>query len=325
MSQSFFDASQFWFSSHDGRITHYEASWGGYVDQFRRLAGGGAALADFLHIFDLDFGKYRGFVDSSIVSELPNLDLGRFAGSLEPLRLGVEQGKYVALPETRPGFELILPAINHCLDFGADCVVEFGCGLGTNLARLRMSHSDRNLSYIACEPTEAGRAAASLMFSRDPEMRVEVRRFDYANADLGFLDEFKRPIAFTSHSVEQVALLGADFYSRLLATNLVACVHLEPVGWQRFTNIFDTVLSMMRDRTIFDGILRDYRWVIDDSRLSDNAAMWSAYHVYNIDLLRLVSEAAERGQVALFALAYDVAAGLNPFNPSSLIGWARRR
>ena len=99
---------------------------------------------------------------------------------------------------------------------------------------------------------------------------------------------------------------------------------MEPVGWQRYTNIYETVLAMMRDQAVYDRILRAYRWVIEDARLADNAAMWSAHHVYNIDLLRQVSGAAERGEVTLFALAYDVA-GLNPFNPSSLIGWTRQR
>ncbi len=318
------DASQFWFSVHDGRLAHYESSWGYYVDQFRRLSSDGAALAEFVRIFDRDLELYRGFIYPGIAEVVPNLDLGRFAGLAAPLRLAVEDGRYVALPETRAGFEVLLPALDRGLDAGADCVVEFGSGLGTNLARLRLRHPQRKLTYIACEPTESGRTAAAMMFAGDPGMAAEVRVFDYADADFGFLGAYKRPLAFTSHSVEQVALLGDEFYTRLLASNVATCVHMEPVGWQRYTNIYETVLAMMRDQAVYDRILRAYRWVIEDARLADNAAMWSAHHVYNIDLLRQVSGAAERGEVTLFALAYDVA-GLNPFNPSSLIGWTRQR
>jgi len=325
VNQPDIDPSQYWCVTPDSRISAYESQWTGYLDTFREFAAAGAPLSEFLRFFDWDIGAYRGVIDPALTAFTGPVDLGRFALLPAPLRLAVERGKYVAVvPEARPGFDLLLPALDHGIGLGVDCVAELGSGVGTNLARLRLRHPGRDLAYIACEPTEAGRAAAATMFARDPAMRFEVRPFDYAHADFGFLEAFARPMVFTSHSIEQVAILGADFYARLLASNVAVCVHMEPVGWQRFTNLFDVVHAMLRDRPTFDRILEGYPWTIDDARLSENAAMWSARHCYNVDLLRRVAEAGERGEIELFVLAYDIA-GLNPFNPSTLIGWTRRR
>jgi hypothetical protein len=63
-------------------------------------------------------------------------------------------------------------------------------------------------------------------------------------------------------------------------------------------------------------------FVVDDAHLVDNAAIWSALAGYNTDLLSLIAAAAARGDLSVVALAYDIA-GINPFNPSTLVAWRR--
>ncbi len=323
MNQPTLDPAQFWFKSRDTKLELHETAWGSYLERFALMARAGAPLSDYVAYFDRAATGYRGFIDPAHLEDLSNLDLGAFAGKPPPQRLGVAQGKYVTLGEGRLGSDILLGAIDHILTPDVDCVVEFGSGLGTNLARLRLRHPGRDLTYIACEPTAAGRSAAMAMYAADLSMTARALPFDYFTPDLAFLADFRRPVAFTNHSIEQVALCG-PFYEALLASNVAACVHVEPAGWQRFTNIFDVVLSMYRSQATFSTVLRQYRWVIEDARLPDNSAMWAAHYLYNIDLLHAVSAAAERGQIALFALAYDVI-GHNPFNPSTVIGWVRKR
>jgi hypothetical protein len=119
-------------------------------------------------------------------------------------------------------------------------------------------------------------------------------------------------------------VLGEDFYRMLLAANVTACVHVEPVGWQRFTNIADTVLALHRDKGTWDRFFATYEVVLDDARLVDNAAIWSTCCGYNTDLLQLISAAVASGDIAVTHLAYDVI-GLNPFNPSTVVAWRRNR
>ena len=322
MNQPPLDPSQFWFSTHDGRLSLYESSWGVFAEKFRALAATGMSMAEFVGRLDQALDIYRGFVDPDHLAEIPQLDFGAFAKAPAPARLAVENGKYVVVAEARRGFDVLLQMVDRALGADADCVVECGSGLGSNLARLRLRHPGRDLTYIACEPTAAGRACATALFSTDPAMRTQVRAFDYGAPDLAFLAEFRRPVIFTNHSIEQVPLCG-PFYERLLASNVAACVHVEPVGWQRFTNVVEVVATMYRDKAVFLDVLERYRWVVDDARLVDNAAMWAAHYQYNLDLLQQVATAGAGGRIALFALGYDVH-GHNPFNPSTVIGWSRR-
>ncbi len=306
-----------------GRIANYDRGWLPYVEKIASHAARGAPLAELVTRYDAVVGDYNGFIPSSIMQQIPRIDLGAFDGCPPPERLAVVNGRYVVLP-TAPDTSAFFDAIAGVVDPEVDCIVEFGSGLGFNLARLRMRLPESPITYIACEPTEHGRRAAELIFSADPQARFEARPFDYATADLGFLDRYRKVVAFTVHSVEQMPILGEIFYRALLATTVAHCIHLEPVGWQRFTNISESMRAMHRDRETWQSFLRDRQCVVEDAQLVSNAAMWSASCGYNTDLLSLVAGAADRGEVALTALAYEVV-GAIPFNPSTLVGWRRTR
>ena len=131
-------------------------------------------------------------------------------------------------------------------------------------------------------------------------------------------------VAFSGHSIEQIPVLGEGFYRRLLESPVAACVHLEPVGWQRFTNLVKEVLEQYRDAELWQNHCKTCRYVVDDQYLAVNAASWAASGFYNTDLLKLIADAAGRKEIGITTLAYEII-GYNPFNPSTLIAWTRRR
>jgi hypothetical protein len=303
------------------RISNYDRSWSFYIEHIASCVARGDSLVQLVGRYDVLVGEYDGFIAEPLRRQIAQLDLGQFAGNRAPQRLAVVNGHYVASAvahDTGAIFDAIAGAVNP----ETDCIVEFGAGLGFNLARLRLRLSGRPLTYIACEPTEHGRRAAALIFSAEPQTAFEVHAFDYAVADLGFLDRFHHIVALTVHSVEQMPVLGEAFYRALLDTNTKQCFHLEPVGWQRFTNIAESVLAIHRDPHARKHFNDNFNFSVEDSQLINNAAVWSAIAGYNTDLLPLVAAAIDRGDVALTALAYEIL-GINPFNPSTLIAWRR--
>lgn len=317
------DAPSFFVKDRAARIANYDRGWSTYIDGIASEVARGVSLAELVSRYDGMLGSYRGFISDSLMQQIPRVDLGDFAGRPAPQRLAVVNGRYASLP-TIPSTDALFDAIARVVDPEVDCIVEFGSGLGFNLARLRLRLPKAALAYIACEPTEHGRRAAELIFSTDPQARLEARPFDYAAADLSFLDRFRKIIAFSVHSVEQVPMLGEHFYRALLATNIAHCIHLEPVGWQRFTNITESMLAMHRDWETWQSFCQALEFVVKDSELVKNAATWSAFCGYNTDLLSLIAGAVDRGDVALTALAYEIV-GVNPFNPSTLVAWRRIR
>jgi hypothetical protein len=303
------------------RIANYDREWSSFVDGIASRAGRGDSLAMLVGRYDAAVGKYDGFIAKWLRCQIARLDLGQFASHQPPQRLAVVNGRYVVSPSA-PDTSAIFDAIARAVAPETDCIVEFGAGLGFNLARLRLRLPGRPISYIACEPSEHGRRAAAQLFSADPQAVCETRTFDYAEADLGFLGRFRHIVAFSAHSMEQIPVLGDAFYRALLGTNVAQCFHLEPVGWQRFTDIAETVMAFHREPQARRQFVDDYEFVVADSQLVTNAAMWSATAGYNTDLLPLIGAAAARGDVALTALPYEIV-GINPFNPSTLIAWRR--
>ncbi|HUZ71548.1 MAG TPA: hypothetical protein VMU87_01070 [Stellaceae bacterium] len=321
------DALSFFAKDRASRIATYDEGWSGFIDVIAAHVARGASLAELVSRYDAAIGEYSGFIAERIRRQIPRIALGPFASVPAPRRLAVVNGRYVVLPEA-PRMDALFDTIARAIDPAVDCIVEFGCGLGFNLARLRLRLPHMPITYIACEPSEHGRRAAELVFTADRHARLESYPFDYGAAGWRFLDRFRKIVAVTVHSVEQVPVLGAAFYRALLATDIVHCFHIEPVGWQRFTNLGETIHGIHRDPRTWQQFMHDCHqggaFVVEDARVVDNAARWSATCGYNIDLLALISHAVDRGDVALTALAYDVV-GINPFNPSTLIAWKRTR
>lgn len=310
-------------AEHAKRLADYDDDWRKLADAIGPLAAQGVSLDELIERHRIYKGTYHGFLPDFVHRVVPDLDLARFADQPPPFRLAVVEGRYVSRlePPTQDG---LLEVVARCVDPAVDCIVEFGSGLGFNLAWLRRRLRTAALTYVACEPSEGGRRAASLIFGTEPDAAFEAHPFDYAAPDFSALRRFRKIVAFTCHSIEQMPVLGERFYRALLDTNIACCVHIEPVGWQRFTNIAEAVRSMHDDHDAWMRQAASYKFVLEDQSVVDNAAMWSGLCGYNIDLLPLISDAAARGDLALFALAYDVV-GINPFNPSTLIAWRRLR
>ncbi|HLO75437.1 MAG TPA: hypothetical protein VK196_03155 [Magnetospirillum sp.] len=311
-------------SDVEQRIATYDANWQRILDQLEPDFAQGRDLGQLIARYDAIHDTYSGFIDQDTARSLPSVELGKFAGQdVPPNRLVVIDGRYAAvsdLPEIRP----VVGLVERLADPAVDCIVEFGAGLGFNLARLRRRLGERPITYVACEPTAAGRATAERLFAAESGFQGVARPFDYHHFDLSFLRQFRRVVAFTCHSIEQVVQLRPDFYDALLTNNVVACAHAEPVGWQRYRNLADEARTLIEDRVTWAKLLPHWRFIPDDDKLVENSAKWAAGCRYNTNLLEIISRYAEAGLIRLEVLDYE-AVGDNPFNPSTLIAWRRAR
>lgn len=306
---------------HDQRAAHYEAHWSRLRDEMAPAFAAGLPLADLLVRHDLlNEIRYQGFLAPTITRYLGRVDRRGFADVAAPDRLIVAEGRYRAGPHADQ-FAVLQGAVAALVDEGVDCIVEFGAGLGVNLARLALTFGPRgfNPTYVACEPAAGGRDFAARLFAGG-EHRFEAHEFDYLAPEFGFLGRFRRILAFTCHSIEQVSVLGPAFHDGLLRLPLAGGLHLEPVGWQRFTNIAAAVAEAHRSNQALQWYRRDYEYVLEDDRVVDNSAAWAAAMLYNTDLLAQVGRLADAGRIGLAALAFEIV-GENPFNPSTLIAW----
>ena len=218
--------------------------------------------------------------------------------------------------------------LSHISD-EVDCVIEFGSGIGDNIASIASiasiaaSNLGKGISYIACEPSESGRRATELIFSAIPYAEVEVRHFDYTTPDLSFLKQYKLVVAFTCHSIEQIPILGGTFYHNILESPVFKCVHLEPIGWQRYDNLVKEVRAQHNSAELWKRHKENYCYVLDEGHMATNAASWAAAGSYNTDLLRVIASHAQERTINITAIKYDVI-GHNPFNPSTLLSWSRQ-
>jgi len=305
------------------KLDGYEREWSLYLAALQEMANRGLSIAELLGCFEHIRNHYDGFIDEWVLKRI-HCDLGQFTGATSPHRLVAENGRYASVTEAQ-NCNILFDLIEHCLDPEVDGVVEFGSGLGHNLARLRMRIPNRNgLTYIACEPSASGRQATELLFASDHKAQLRVLPFDYTTSSLDFLSGFRKLVAFTCHSVEQVTVLGADFYQRLLDSPVATCIHLEPFGWQHHTNLVAEVDAFHQNIVARDKLLGSFVYYIDNDMFLANSAAWSLSYAYNTDLLRLISSASDRGDINIFRLGYDIL-GSNPFNPSSIVAWTRRR
>ncbi|MGQ3075786.1 MAG: hypothetical protein ACT7A5_32310 [Ferrovibrionaceae bacterium] len=306
---------------HDQRAAHYEAHWSRLRDEMAPAFAAGLPLDQLLARHEvLNDSRYQGFIAPQIARYLGRLDQRAFAGVAAPDRLVVAEGRYQARPRADQ-FAVLSAAVSGLADRQVDCIVEFGAGLGVNLGRLAQVLAPLGIhpTYVACEPAAGGRDFAARLFAGG-EHRFEAHEFDYLAPEFGFLGRFRRILAFTCHSIEQVSVLGPAFHDGLLRLPLAGGLHLEPVGWQRFTNIAAAVAEAHRSNQALQWYRREYEYVLEDDRVVENAAAWAAASLYNTDLLAQVGRLADAGRIGLAALAFEIV-GENPFNPSTLIAW----
>lgn len=307
----------------ENRKTAYNQSWSRLLDELNRRLQAGGTLADLVKANQDELQKYAGFIPATLTAAIPQLDLGEFSGQKPPYRLAVVNGSYTSVPRL-PGLDILVRTVAALVDSEVDCVVELGSGPGYNLGELFLAlpPGQRRPALIACEPSEQGRRLTEQLFSTTPGAEISTRPFDYYEPDLGFLAAFKKVVVFTSHSIEQIPILGPGLYESLLAAPVCACVHQEPIGWQRYTNLAASVRKLHDDEHAWNAFRSNFIYSIQPGRETENAAAWAAGCVYNTDLLPVLARASDQGHINLTALAYDFAS-INPFNPSTLVSWTR--
>ncbi|MEI7988399.1 MAG: hypothetical protein WCI88_05115 [Chloroflexota bacterium] len=304
------------------KLEKFDIEWSRYLSALHEMTSFGLSTNEVLNRLHHLQNRYEGFIEW--LNTVINCDFRKFAGQTSPNRLVAENSRYASVVNAQD-YSAMFDMIENCIDSNCDGVVEFGSGLGNNLARLRLRlPAMTGLTYIAYEPSASGRIATELLFANDKNAHIRVLPFDYTNPSLDFLSSFRRLVAFTCHSIEQVTVLGANFYQLLLDSPIVSCVHLEPFGWQRYTNLSDEVCTLYQDEAARKSFLDNYIYTVDDANFSANSAAWSVLCAYNTDLLQLVSSASDRGDIGISAIQYDLI-GNNPFNPSSIIAWNRKR
>jgi hypothetical protein len=124
--------------------------------------------------------------------------------------------------------------IEHAVRTGADALIETGSGWGYNLFNIWLRGGPQ-LPCHAFEYTQAGRETC--MRLRDAAWagpQVEVHAFDYYAADLSAVaGRYRRPLIYTSHSIEQIGVLPQSCIDAFLgAADEVTVLHFEPVSWQ---------------------------------------------------------------------------------------------
>lgn len=269
-------------------------------------------------------------------------------------RLGIRQRAYHLFPFEHRDPEIIdtLAQFVAANPAQVDTVVELGSGTGRNLfvlaERLRAAGAGP-IAFHACEYTEAGRRAATRLDSVGGRRLLSVHAFDYRRPDLSFLDGSRNVLFFSVHSLEQITSADEAIVAEMLGRSRAChCIHFEPVGWQ-----LDPQLVAFRERIDRTGFrdLDSLRWkaaraldkrlgtrlargfkgiplrdvvIGSAARTSLNAARWSARFGYNKNLVQLLRAQQGAGRIEIFREEPDVF-GENPFNPSTILGWSKRR
>lgn len=138
--------------------------------------------------------------------------------------------QYLNVPFYKDVIEFLLDFIDQD---NFDAIVELGSGMGTNLIEMFYRGGPRDIPYYAAEFTESGTRMARNLASHCPEMKFRCFRFDYNAPDLSAVEEKRKVLFFTHHSIEQVQDISVDLIETIAghAENVV-CIHLEPFGWQ---------------------------------------------------------------------------------------------
>jgi hypothetical protein len=300
-------------------IDHYTNSWGNFANSILTALSSGKSPQFVMEAFDRFQNHYDGFIPKWFADQVP-VSIAMDMDQTPPRRLHVTDGAYVSATEDE-AVELfkdskgaMLDLISTYIDDDVDCVVEFGSGLGFNLSRLHDRLPSRDIKYMACEPTPAGRVATEAVFAAKDYGNIETMAFDYVRSNLDFLSGYKKVVAFTCHSVEQVVFIS-DFFEAMMNANIHACVHMEPIGWQRFDEQYDFVIDALLNDKV-PGI------TVSPEQLQRNSAVWAAKSYHNVDLLSCIADNAKQGRIRVTDPLYDFFGNV-PFNPSTLVGWSR--
>jgi hypothetical protein len=196
--------------------------------------------------------------------------------------------------------DILLKTVLEMCGRSADTILELGSGWGSYLFRAWLDGGPRAARYYACEYTRTGRACTQRMATLEPDLSITPIAFDYRNPDFSAVEAGARTVAFTSHSIEQVAVLPRELFERLLALSPdVSGLHLEPVGWQ---------VRLERGEKL--------------PPFSEAHMRRCQKYEYNRNLWPLLLELQADGLINIQDVIPDVI-GVD-YNPSTLIRWVKR-
>jgi len=249
-------------------------------------------------------------------------DLGKFQNT-SGMTLCAFDGQYRLVDQNYIDLRLI-DCLKENLTSDVDTVVEFGAGWGKNLSLLLMSSGRSDVKYMACEQSESGQQSFERLFGLLDGLEFSSHPFDFYTPDFSMLKGKNHVLAFTSAAIEQIAFLPSTFLDGLLeVAEKVTLVFYEPIGWQRSIERINFVIKTVVGE--FGGQVPPEKWhgknfvfKFDDHNFLDNAASWSIYGKYNINLLNMIEIAIEEKRVRQLDRQYDIYSE-NPLNPYSLI------
>ena len=254
-------------------IGKYEGEWGRVRELAERVIASGES--DLSRVLRLVEAEWRGM-------------------TAEPAE-GLAFGAPVVLPDAAlfgGRRDLILSLLRGACRPETGLVAELGSGSGINLLNLHLWGGPR-VPYFALEPTEQGRACATLLAGLDGGLHLTARPFDFESPRYD-LPRVEHALVFTSHSIEQVTELPRDAVTGLFdLARRVTGVHFEPIGWQ-----------------------------LRQASGDDPARRWAEKKGYNRNLWPLLDGLAASGEIEIETALPDII-GDNRRNASTLVVWQR--
>ena len=244
---------------------------------------------------EYDQDKYKkcleGFQHSPRTTSVEDVKQGEF-GLLSQTELCVSIGDqlYVAtLAEARASYEKMIAETLDEKIHAARAVVELGAGYGFNLHLLHKRHSGKR--FRGGEYSANAVSLAGHLYAHEPDIVVE--RFNFYDPEYELLRDYDTGtvLVFTAHAIEQPSS-ARHVVERIKTYPCVReVIHFEPA--------FE-----MQDSTTMLGLMRQKYARIND---------------YNRDLISSLRYAGVRITRSDFNVF-----GLNPLNPTSIIGWSPR-
>ena len=192
-------------------------------------------------------------------------------------------------------------------------IIELGSGWGANIFHLWLAGAPASAEYAALEYTAAGREATCLLATLEPTLRLVTRPFDYNHPDLTEFRSVDKTVVFTCYSIEQVTHLNGDLFDQLLAIpGLERVIHIEPVGWQARTALWQAAISAGT-------------WVVPPGvSLAVDARRAMRRRRYNVNLVDSLRALERAGRIMIERIEHDFT-GANPLTPGAAIIWRPTR
>ena len=280
---------------------HYESAWKARADFMKAvIAEGETEPMRVIKALEKKESIYTLLVDDKTMrSEWRrhgnSLDKGgeRLATGVPAFKRVIIRGQFVEVPyyASTSNHEFIVDYLEGA-EF--DCLVELGCGFGRNLFEVFYGGGPDDIEYLGAELSASGLELFETLASLNPRMRVRAIRFDILDPDFSFLADYENVLVFTSHAIEQVTSLDANFVTQLAKAALrVVGIHFEPFGFQVSPALGPAT------RIHKENIL---------------ANEW------NVDLVHRLVEARNEGAIRILTLAPE-ASFTDANNPTSIAVW----